>query len=127
MFKTFGLLVVALAALATAQEKYTTKYDNVNIDEILTNDRLYQKYYSCLANKGKCTPDGEELKKVLPDALKTECSKCNEKQKKGTEKVIKFLLDKKPADYETLEKIYDPEGIYKKKYEAEAKKHGIKL
>jgi len=63
----------------------------------------------------------------LPDALETHCSKCNEKQKAGAEKVIKHLLDNKPDDYSTLEKIYDPTGSYKKKYQAEAAAKGIKV
>lgn len=56
---------------------------------------------------------------VLPDALATGCAKCTEKQKEGSEKVLKYLLKKKPDDYTILEKIYDPEGVYKRKYEAE--------
>nr|QCX43083.1 chemosensory protein csp3 [Helopeltis theivora] len=118
-------LLAAVVLVSEAAELYTTKYDNVDLDDILKNERLYKKYYECLTNKGKCTPDGKELKENLPDALKTGCSKCSEKQKVGTEKVIKHLLKNKPSDYATLEKIYDPEGEYKKKYEAEAKKYGI--
>nr|AWW17232.1 chemosensory protein 8 [Riptortus pedestris] len=123
-----GLVVAAVSALPQAQQgSYTTKYDSVNLDEVLSNERLYKNYFNCLANKGKCTPDAAELKKVLPDALETGCAKCNEKQKKGTEKVIKHMLDKRPADYDVLEKIYDPKGEFRKKYKDEAGKHGIKL
>lgn len=64
---------------------------------------------------------------MLPDALKTGCSKCNEKQKAGAEKVIKFLLEKRRADFNILEEKYDPSGTYRKKYSAEAKKHGINV
>uniref|UniRef100_A0A023FAZ1 Putative pheromone binding protein n=1 Tax=Triatoma infestans TaxID=30076 RepID=A0A023FAZ1_TRIIF len=120
----FGLFVVACAYAAST---YTTKYDNIDLDEILNNDRVYKKYYDCLANKAKCTPDGKELKDILPDALKTQCAKCNEKQKKGAEKVIRFMLENKRADFDALEKIYDPSGTYRKKYAAEAKKHGINV
>nr|ATU82757.1 secreted Insect pheromone binding family protein [Pristhesancus plagipennis] len=127
MSKTVIFLCLFVIACAYAASTYTTKYDNIDLDEILNNERIYKKYFDCLANKGKCTPDGKELKDILPDALKTGCSKCNEKQKKGSEKVIKFLLDKKKADYEALEKIYDPTGTYRQKYSDEAKKRGIKL
>nr|BCX55333.1 chemosensory protein 1 [Plautia stali] len=119
------LLFVGLAL--AKPDGYTTKYDNVDLDEILNNDRLYKKYFDCLANKGPCTPDGKELKEIIPDALKTACKKCNEKQKKGVEKVFRFALENKRKDYDVLEKIYDPEGIYRKKYQAEAEKKGIKL
>ncbi|XP_014277114.1 ejaculatory bulb-specific protein 3 [Halyomorpha halys] len=109
------LLLVMLAAVASA-DKYTTQYDNIDIDEILSNDRLYKKYYDCLMGKGKCTPDGQELKKNMPDAITTDCSKCSEKQKVGSQKVLKFMLDKKESDYTNLEKVFDPTGTYRKKH-----------
>lgn len=69
----FALVIVG--ALAQAP-KYTTKYDGVNLEEILKSDRLLNNYFKCLMETGKCTPDGNELKRTLPDALKSECSKC---------------------------------------------------
>lgn len=64
---------------------------------------------------------------ALPDALQTECSKCSEKQKEGAEKVLRHVIEKRPTDWDVLEKIYDPEGIYKAKYKGEAEKRGIKI
>lgn len=55
------LLVLSLAGLVSA-DKYTTKYDNVDLDNIIKSDRLMKNYVNCLLERGKCTPDGEELK-----------------------------------------------------------------
>jgi hypothetical protein len=55
-------LVLAEAARIRRDEKYTTKYDNINLDEILQSDRLLDNYIKCLLEKGKCTPEGTELK-----------------------------------------------------------------
>nr|CAD7446219.1 unnamed protein product [Timema bartmani] len=52
----------------------------------------------------------------LPDALHTDCSKCSEKQKEGSDKVIHFLIDNKPELWKELEAKFDPQGEYKKKY-----------
>lgn len=52
----------------------------------------------------------------LPDALKSECSKCSEKQKENTEKVINFLIEKKPEMWKTLQQQYDPEQVFVKKH-----------
>nr|CAD7398362.1 unnamed protein product [Timema poppensis] len=52
----------------------------------------------------------------LPDALHTDCSKCSEKQKEGSDKVIHFLIDNKPELWKQLEAEFDPQGEYKKKY-----------
>lgn len=58
------MCVVALAAVALAQDsKYTTRYDGIDIDQILKSERLFNNYYNCLMETGKCTPDGRELKR----------------------------------------------------------------
>lgn len=54
--------VVVAARPGAPKGSYTTKYDNIDLEEILSNERLYKKYFDCLTNKGKCTPDGKELK-----------------------------------------------------------------
>jgi hypothetical protein len=54
----FGLIAVITAA----QDKYTTKYDSIDLDSILGSDRLFTNYYKCLMDQGKCTPDGNEMK-----------------------------------------------------------------
>ena len=58
-------LVLTEAARARRDEKYTSKYDNINIDEILASDRLVENYVKCLLDKGRCTAEGAELKGKL--------------------------------------------------------------
>ena len=126
----FALVVVfAVFAIVAArpEDKYTNKYDNVDLDEILKSDRLFNNYFKCLMDKGKCTPDGSELKRVLPEALKTGCAKCSEKQRDGTTRVIKFLSESRPEQWKSLQDKYDPEHIYQQKFQPEAEKHGIKI
>lgn len=118
--------VVAIA-VARPDDKYTTKYDGVDIDEILKSDRLFNNYFKCLMDKGKCTPDGSELKRVLPDALKTNCLKCSEKQKNGTERVLKYLIDNKAPQWEALQAKYDPEHVYVNTFKTEAHQRGINV
>ncbi|XP_067002337.1 ejaculatory bulb-specific protein 3 [Anabrus simplex] len=114
----FLLVLVAVAATWAAEEKYTNKFDNVDIDRILANGRILTNYIRCLMEEGPCTQEGRELKKTLPDALKTGCSKCNEKQKQATEKVIRHLMTNRKSDWDNLSKKYDPQGEYKKNYES---------
>lgn len=57
-------LITILAVIVNAQEdKYTTKFDNINVDEILQSDRLMQNYVKCIKDEGPCTPDGAEIKR----------------------------------------------------------------
>ncbi|KAL0101275.1 hypothetical protein PUN28_018815 [Cardiocondyla obscurior] len=124
--KVLALCLLAVA-IVLAEEKYTTKYDNIDLDTILASDRLLKNYVNCLLDKGNCTPDGKELKEALPDALESECHKCSEKQKKGTEKVVRYLVNKKPETWEQLKKKFDPNGQYSQKYVDEARKQGISV
>ncbi|XP_066259550.1 ejaculatory bulb-specific protein 3-like [Euwallacea similis] len=120
-------LLVLLVVGSPIPDQYTSKFDNVDFDQILQSDRLLSNYINCLLDKGKCTPDAIELKKNLPDALETECSKCSAKQKEGVRKVVTFLIEKRKDYWKELEKKYDPEGKYYKKYQETAKKENLNL
>lgn len=56
------VLCVVLAAVLADEEKYTDKFDNINLQEILENKRLLISYFNCIMDKGKCTAEGKELK-----------------------------------------------------------------
>ncbi|XP_058452973.1 ejaculatory bulb-specific protein 3-like [Malaya genurostris] len=115
---SLSVTLLFLVVLVTAQQqKYTDKFDNVNVDQVLGNDRILSNYLKCLLDKGPCTQEGRELKRLLPDALKTSCEKCSEKQRTSSRKVINHLETKKPAEWKKLLEKYDPEGIYKSKVE----------
>nr|QUP79552.1 chemosensory protein 6 [Monochamus saltuarius] len=120
-----GLITYATSTV-TERTKYTTKYDNIDLDEIIHNERLLKNYVDCLLEKGRCTPDGLELKKNMPDAIETDCSKCSEKQKEGSEIIIRYLIDNKPEYWNPLQDKYDPTGSYKKRY-LDAKKTEVNV
>ena len=60
----FAIVVAAVAAVAAQDERqpYSTKYDNIDLEEILRSDRLLKNYFNCLMEAGPCTPDGLELR-----------------------------------------------------------------
>lgn len=58
----FGTILIVPMVLA--ENKYTNKYDNVDIDKILNNDRVLTNYIRCLMEEGPCTPEGRELKSM---------------------------------------------------------------
>lgn len=67
------------------------------------------------------------MKTLLPDALKTKCSKCTEKQREGTDKVIRFLINNRPEQWTNLQRKYDPENVYINEYRNDAAARGIPL
>jgi len=48
--------------LVVATEKYTGKYDDVDVDKILQNNRVLNNYIRCLLDEGPCTAEGRELR-----------------------------------------------------------------
>lgn len=61
----FFAIVCAVAYARPEDEHYNTKYDNVDLDAIVKNDRLLRAYVDCLLGTKVCTKDGEELKSEL--------------------------------------------------------------
>jgi len=58
----FVVLVASLVCFTLAEEKYTTKFDNFDVDKVLNNDRILTSYIKCLLDQGNCTNEGRELK-----------------------------------------------------------------
>lgn len=122
-----AVLVTLAVVAARPEETYTSRFDNVDLDKILSTKRLFDNYFKCLMDQGKCTPDGKELKKLLPDALKTNCAKCTDKQRDGTDRVLRFMVTHKPAEWEQLKAKYDPENQFIEKYRKDAAARGITI
>ncbi|XP_068083771.1 ejaculatory bulb-specific protein 3-like [Anabrus simplex] len=110
-------VVLVVVGCVVAEDKYTDKYDNVDIKAILTNDRLRGLYVNCLLDGGaKCPEDAKALKERLPEVLETDCAKCTDKQRSIIREIITYLKKNNPGDFEKLAKKYDPEGIYAAKH-----------
>lgn len=120
-------VAIAMVEARPEETTYTSRFDSVDIDRILKTDRLFKNYYACLMGTGKCTPEGRELQRTLPDALKTNCEKCTEKQRDGTDRVLRFIVKNKPEEWKALKAKYDPEDIYIKKYRDDALSRGIEI
>lgn len=90
-FEFFCIVAFVLVALSSCDETYDVKYDSVDVDEILKSERLLTNYINCLMDEGPCTEDGRDLKEILPDAITTDCSKCTEKQKDGSARIMHYM------------------------------------
>lgn len=56
---------------------------------------------------------------IVPDAIQTECAKCNERQRKQAGKVLAHLLQYKPEYWKMLVEKFDPNNVYLRKYMAD--------
>jgi len=64
---------------------------------------------------------------MLPEALANKCADCTEKQREGSEKIIKFIVENKKDMWKELQAKYDPQGKYKDLYKEEAKNLNIEV
>lgn len=77
---TLLLLLLLVAVLATAEKPkgYTTKYDDVDVERILSNGRILTNYIKCLMDEGPCTPEGRELKSKLAAVHVQDCGRAGQ-------------------------------------------------
>lgn len=88
-FITF--VIYNLISLSFCETTYDSKYDSIDVDQILKSERLLSNYIKCLLDEGPCTPDGQDLKDTLPDGIATNCSNCTETQKEKSDKIMHFM------------------------------------
>lgn len=137
-FIAFAIYLSALCTLGGCEKTYDSKYDSVDVDEILKSERLLTNYIKCLMDEGPCTEDGQDLKDTLPDAVDSDCSKCTQKQKESSNKIMHFMwvmknnclvasinfhfifdtdrIDNRPDDWTRLEAKFDESGKYRMAY-----------
>ncbi|KAF5299916.1 hypothetical protein FQR65_LT09311 [Abscondita terminalis] len=121
------LFVVIAAAWCKPAELYTDEFDNIDEDAILASERLVNNYIACAKTGKKCTPDGKKFRELIPDALKTKCSKCTPVQKTKSKKILNWITTNRPDDFLEIEDIFDPEHKYRNEYADELKKDNIVL
>nr|AGZ04939.1 chemosensory protein 11 [Laodelphax striatellus] len=98
-FTVFGCALVMFTSAipeiiftsAMPQKTYSTMYDHINVNNILKNDRLFNRYFTCLTKRGGCTPEGKLLAAAILDALETSCANCSNEQRKLARQVIQYL------------------------------------
>ena len=56
------ITLLLVVSVVLAQDTYLSKYDNVDVERILQNQRVLSNYIKCLLEEGSCTPEGRELK-----------------------------------------------------------------
>ncbi|XP_045501658.1 ejaculatory bulb-specific protein 3-like [Colias croceus] len=114
--RTFVILACLVLSVC-AVEKYSSKYDNFDVETLISNDRLLKSYINCFLDKGRCTAEGADFKKYLPDAIETTCAKCSEKQKVNIRKVIKAIQQKHAKQWTELVEKNDPSGKHREAFD----------
>ncbi|XP_025831145.1 ejaculatory bulb-specific protein 3-like [Agrilus planipennis] len=104
--------IFAITAMIFADDS-GSRLRNINVDEVLNNDRLFNNYFKCLMDQGPCTAEASRLKQLIPKAVANRCANCTKDEKEQAKKALNFLLTKKPDQYKALTAKYDPDELWK--------------
>ncbi|CAH2089586.1 unnamed protein product [Euphydryas editha] len=97
---------------------YDRRYDYYDVDYFVQNPRLLKKYLNCFLDQGPCTPVGKVFKSVLPEIVKTACSKCSPSQKRFAGRSFEAFRRYLPEKYEELKQKLDPKNSYYATFES---------
>ncbi|CAB3231667.1 unnamed protein product [Arctia plantaginis] len=112
------LLFLILIEIISAQEKYyESKYDYYDVDSLIQNPRLLQKYLDCFLEQGPCTPVGRVFRQRLPEIVVTACKKCSPSQRRLARKSFNAFRQNFPESYQQLMTKLDPKNKYYEAFE----------
>ncbi|XP_012217907.1 ejaculatory bulb-specific protein 3 [Linepithema humile] len=99
------LISIALVYVLAEEELYSDKYDDVNIANILQNNKLREQYYKCFMDTGPCiTGDAKFFKQFFSEAFQTKCKRCTEKQKHHLDTLVDWYTTNNPVQWEAIVK-----------------------
>nr|UNG39411.1 chemosensory protein 17 [Apocheima cinerarius] len=107
--KSFCIVALAFVAACAADDTYTSDA-GLSIDVLVKDKKQVKEILDCFTAKSDCSPQAAALKDDLPDALGTACSKCTPQQKRGTRLFFEAVKKYYIADFEGLQKKFDPDN-----------------
>ncbi|CAH2266991.1 allergen Tha p 1-like [Pararge aegeria] len=110
------LMTLLSMALAIPSQTYDPEYDNFNAEDLVENVRLLRSYGKCFLEKGPCTAEGSDIKKIIPEALRTSCAKCTPKQQQLVRTVARAFQSKLPDLWKELVLKEDPKGEFREAF-----------
>jgi hypothetical protein len=63
------LCLVAAQCVVVLADRYTDRYDNIDLDSFLQNKRAVNAIIKCMLDKGPCSPEGKEIKSKALEPL----------------------------------------------------------
>ncbi|EGI64540.1 Putative odorant-binding protein A10 [Acromyrmex echinatior] len=101
---SYFMTIISIALLCvSAEELYSDRYDQIDAEDILQNDKLRDQYYNCFMETAPCvTADAKFFKGVMSEIIQTNCKKCTEKQKEMFTETKNWFTQNKPEQWEAL-------------------------
>ncbi|EFX63705.1 hypothetical protein DAPPUDRAFT_267893 [Daphnia pulex] len=106
MKSTVVVLVVLASLAATVSAQASMALENVDVDNVLKNEKLVKRYIDCTLERGRCEQNGRDLKVMIPRVLNEGCSGCTPKQVENSNRIINFMKTNHPGDWAAIETKY---------------------
>nr|AVM86438.1 chemosensory protein [Corythucha ciliata] len=105
-----SIITTLVAAITTSERErnFLRMLDVIDVDLVLSNQRIVTKYVRCVLRTGSCSPEGRDLKQALPHLFKNLCEQCNVRQTTGLRKIFRHVKLNRPDDWKKVMQIYDP-------------------
>ncbi|GAB6032933.1 hypothetical protein CHUAL_012127 [Chamberlinius hualienensis] len=82
-----------------------------NIDAALRNPSFVRFQLSCLLERGSCDRIGQRIRSLLPEIVTTgECNQCTNHEINQAGKVMLYIQEHYPMEYDLLERKYTSEN-----------------
>nr|AXY87871.1 chemosensory protein 2 [Subpsaltria yangi] len=101
------VICVSIIMCKTAIEVYSVPYLRVTYKEVVTNKRHLTQYVRCFTNKGTCPPQAIYIKRILPEIIKTNCSKCDPHLNEVFTHSMSMMKEKQPAEWSKIMEKYN--------------------
>ncbi|XP_011296666.1 ejaculatory bulb-specific protein 3 [Fopius arisanus] len=103
MLRGVIFMALVLCSAVIADEKYSDKYDYIDVDGILANPRQRDSYYACFAGTGPCkTAAAKFFRDTLPEAIVTKCRKCTARQSINFDKISDWYTTNDLEKYQII-------------------------
>ncbi|KAJ2948446.1 hypothetical protein O0L34_g7694 [Tuta absoluta] len=106
------LIVLSMVALTVAAETYPTDHDDLDIENVVSNEDLLLSYNTCFTDRSSCSDIPAFFKQFLPESFAQACAKCTPAQKHIMRRYVEVLKQKYPEEFGAFIKKFDPENKY---------------
>uniref|UniRef100_A0A1B6FMW2 Uncharacterized protein n=1 Tax=Cuerna arida TaxID=1464854 RepID=A0A1B6FMW2_9HEMI len=91
------------------------RLEKIDVDTMLSNNRIMTNYVRCFVGKGACSPEGRDFRKLIPKLTATACGDCTPNQQRIIKKIFLFMYTQRNNDWKQLQDAFDPKHKFEKK------------
>ncbi|KAK9877411.1 hypothetical protein WA026_018524 [Henosepilachna vigintioctopunctata] len=89
---------------------------NVNIEELMSNERILNQFYNCVVTDRRCGGDAGRMKQLVPELMIHGCSNCSSEQIDQVRRFTEYLYNYKRHMLVGIYMKFDPYKNYRQQW-----------